>query len=65
LVETLKKYGLPTAMHFDIDATMQVMQKDKKKSNAGMQYVLLSKIGKGVYETIPMKTLQKLIKLYS
>lgn len=65
LVETLKKYGLPTAMHFDVDQAMQVMQKDKKKANAGMQYVLLNKIGKGVYETIPMKTLQKLIKLYS
>jgi len=65
LIETLKKYGLPTAMHFDIDAAMEVMQKDKKKANAGMQYVLLSKIGKGVYETIPIKTLQKLIKLYS
>jgi 3-dehydroquinate synthetase len=52
-------------MHFDIDAAMEVMQKDKKKANTGMQYVLLSKIGKGVYETIPMKTLQKLIKLYS
>jgi 3-dehydroquinate synthase len=65
LVETLKKYGLPTAMHFDIEAAMELMQKDKKKANAGMQYVLLSKIGKGVYETIPMKTLQKLIKLYS
>jgi len=57
--------GLPTAMHFDIDAAMELMQKDKKKANAGMQYVLLSKIGKGVYETIPMKTIQKLIKLYS
>ena len=65
LVETLKKYGLPTAMHFDVEEAMEVMQKDKKKANAGMQYVLLNKIGKGVYETIPMKTLQKLIKLYS
>jgi 3-dehydroquinate synthetase len=52
-------------MHFDVDAAMEVMQKDKKIANAGMQYVLLNKIGKGVYETIPMKTLQKLIKLYS
>lgn len=65
LVETLKKYGLPTAMHFDVDQAMAVMQKDKKKANAGMQYVLLNKIGKAVYETIPMKTLEKLIKLYS
>lgn len=65
LVDTLKKYGLPTAMHFDIDAAMEIMQKDKKNATAGMQYVLLNKIGKAVYETIPMKSLQKLIKLYS
>jgi 3-dehydroquinate synthase len=65
LVETLKKYGLPTAMHFNVEEAMAVMQKDKKKATAGMQYVLLNKIGKGVYDTIPMKTLQKLINLYS
>ena len=65
LVETLKQYGLPTAMHFDIDAAMEVMQKDKKNAKTGMQYVLLNKIGKAVYETVPLKTLHKLIKLYS
>ena len=65
LVETLKKYGLPTAMHFDIQEAMQVMQKDKKKATAGMQYVVLQKIGKAVCETIPMKSLEKLVKLYS
>lgn len=65
IVETLKKYGLPTAMHFDIQEVMDLMQKDKKKANAGMQYVVLQKIGKAVYETIPMKSLEKLIKLYS
>ena len=65
LVDTLKKYGLPTNMHFDIEQAMQMMQKDKKKASAGMQYVLLKKIGQAVYETIPMKSLEKLIKLYS
>jgi 3-dehydroquinate synthase len=65
LVETLKKYGLPTAMRFDIQETMQVMQKDKKKATAGMQYVVLQKIGKASCDTIPMKSLEKLIKLYS
>ncbi len=65
LVETLKKYGLPTAMHFDIQEAMQMMQKDKKKASAGMQYVVLQKIGKAVSEIIPMKSLEKLIKLYS
>ena len=61
LVETLQQYGLPTAMHFDIQEAMQVMQKDKKKASAGMQYVVLQKMGKAVCETIPMKSLEKLI----
>jgi 3-dehydroquinate synthase len=65
LVDTLKKYGLPTCMHFDIEQAMQVMQKDKKKASAGMQYILLKKMGQAVYENIPMKSLEKLINLYS
>lgn len=65
LVDTLKKYGLPTAMHFDIQEAMQIMQKDKKKATAGMQYVVLQKIGKASCENVPMKSLEKLIKLYS
>jgi 3-dehydroquinate synthase len=65
LLDTLKKYGLPTSMRFNVDHAMQVMQKDKKKAGAGMQYVLLKKIGQAVYETVPMKSLEKLIKLYS
>ena len=65
LVDTLKKYGLPTSMSFNIEQAMQIMQKDKKNASAGMQYVLLKKIGQAVYETVPMKSLEKLIKLYS
>jgi len=65
LLDTLKKYGLPTSMRFNVDHAMQIMQKDKKKAGAGMQYVLLKKIGQAVYETVPMKSLEKLIKLYS
>jgi len=65
LVDTLKKYGLPTSMHFNIEHAMQIMQKDKKKATSGMQYVLLKKMGQAVYETVPMKSLEKLIKLYS
>ena len=65
LIETLQKYGLPIAMRFNITQAMEVMQKDKKKAMKGMQYVLLNKIGNAVYETVPMKSLEKLIKLYS
>ena len=65
IIETLKKYGLPISMRFDITHAMAVMQKDKKKAAQGMQYVLLNKLGNAVYETVPMKSLEKLIKLYS
>jgi 3-dehydroquinate synthase len=65
IIETLKKYGLPTSMRFNIDHAIQVMQKDKKKAGAAMQYVLLKKVGQAVYETVSMKSLEKLIKLYS
>jgi len=65
LVDTLKKYGLPTSMHLDIDQTMQIMQKDKKKQGSSIQYVLLKKIGFAVYQSVPIKSLEKLIKLYS
>ena len=65
LIETLKKYGLPISMRFDITHAMALMQKDKKKASKGMQYVLLNKLGNAVYVTVPMKSLEKLIKLYS
>jgi 3-dehydroquinate synthase len=65
LVDTLKKYGLPTSMHFEINQALQIMQRDKKKTGASMQYVLLKKMGKAVYQNVPMKSLEKLIKLYS
>lgn len=65
LVDTLKKYGLPTSMHFEINQALQIMQRDKKKIGASMQYVLLKKMGKAVYQNVPMKSLEKLIKLYS
>lgn len=65
LLETLQKYGLPVSMHFDLNETMQIMQKDKKKAGAGIQYVMLKKLGQGVHDLIPMKSIEKLIKLYS
>ena len=65
LIETLKKYNLPVSMRFDIVHAMDIMQKDKKKAIKGMQYVMLNKMGKAVYETVPMQSLKKLIKIYS
>lgn len=65
LVDTLKKYGLPVSMRFDMKQTMEMMQKDKKKTTKAMQYVLLNQLGNAVIETIPMQSLEKLIKLYS
>lgn len=65
LVETLQKYGLPTSIRFNISSTMQLIQSDKKKIATGIQFVLLNKMGKAVCQLIPIKTLEKLIKLYA
>jgi 3-dehydroquinate synthase len=65
LIAVFKQYGLSTTLKFDIKKAMEVMHKDKKNAAKGMQYVLLQKIGKAVYETIALKDLETLIKLYS
>jgi 3-dehydroquinate synthase len=51
-------------MHFDINQAMQIMQKDKKKATAGMQYVLLQKIGKGVIQQLLFTDLETILQQY-
>jgi 3-dehydroquinate synthase len=65
IVAVLKKYGLPTYAGFDLNKAFAVLQKDKKKENRDIQYILLKKIGKGLIQRISLNDLhihlQKLI----
>jgi 3-dehydroquinate synthase len=57
LIALLKKYGLPTRATFDWKKVTKVLVMDKKNSAAGMQYIVLEKLGKGVVEPIPVQEL--------
>ncbi len=61
VVKLISKYGLPTYTEFDKAKAFDILQKDKKKVNTAMNYVLLDKIGKGIVKSIPLKELETLI----
>lgn len=62
LVEMFERYGLPTNAAFEKDKAFSILQKDKKNESAGMNYVLLEKIGKGVVQQIPNEELQMMLE---
>ena len=61
VVALLSKYGLPVYIEFDKAKAFDILQKDKKKVNSTMSYVLLEKIGRGVIKSIPIKELESII----
>ena len=61
VVALLSKYGLPVYIKFDKAKAFDILQKDKKKVNTAMSYVLLEKIGRGVIKSIPIKELESII----
>lgn len=62
IVDTLKKYGLPTKAEFDGKKVLNVLRMDKKKEKESMNFILLDKIGKGVIRAIPIVQLEKLVQ---
>lgn len=65
LVSLLSKYGLPTFAKFDTKKAFRVLMKDKKKDNVSINYILLSKTGKGVVQPLLLVQLQEILKQFS
>lgn len=61
LIELIKAYQLPTYAKFSMKKAIAVLEKDKKKEKAVMNYILLQKNGKGVVYPIPMSDLTNLL----
>lgn len=61
LEEVLHRYSLPAAAAFDLEKIFSILQKDKKKADADIHYVLLKRIGKGYVQPIPITRLKELI----
>ena len=62
VVSLLEKYGLPTYASFNKKKVIEVLKMDKKRESKTLNYVLLEKIGKGKVQSIPLKSLEKLIE---
>ncbi|MDB5246179.1 MAG: 3-dehydroquinate synthase [Segetibacter sp.] len=61
VINVLKQYGLPPQLDFDKDETFRILKSDKKKSNQGINYVLLNKVGKATVVPLPFEQIQSLI----
>ncbi len=64
LVSLLSKYGLPTFAKFDTKKAFKVLLKDKKKDNVSINYILLTKTGKGVIQPLLLVQLQDILKQF-
>jgi 3-dehydroquinate synthase len=58
IVSLLQKYDLPTALAFDFNKALQILQKDKKREASQINFVLLNKIGEGTFKKIELSSLQ-------
>lgn len=57
----IEKYELPTSFVFDKQKIWEVLKMDKKRAANTMNFILLTKIGEAVIQSIPMDTLETLI----
>lgn len=61
VIKVLGQYNLPTHAEFDKKKVFEVLKMDKKRERKEMNYILLEKIGKGVVQSIELKSLEKII----
>lgn len=64
VVNLLANYGLPTFVDFDAKKAFKVLQKDKKKDDVSIHYILLEKTGKAVVQPLLIIQLKEIFKQF-
>jgi 3-dehydroquinate synthase len=64
VVSLLANYGLPTFAGFDAKKAFRVLQKDKKKEDVSIHYILLEKTGKAVVQPLLFVQLKEIFKQF-
>lgn len=64
VVNLLANYGLPTFASFDAKKAFRVLQKDKKKVDVSIHYILLEKTGKAVVQPLLFVQLKEIFKQF-
>ncbi|HET8572801.1 MAG TPA: 3-dehydroquinate synthase family protein [Edaphocola sp.] len=65
VVALLEKYHLPVQADIDIPETTALLEADKKRNGAAIQYVLLSKIGKADIRSLTIPALTKYLETWT
>lgn len=64
IMELLTRYGLPTIAAFDTKKAFRILQKDKKKDDVSIHYILLEKTGKAVVQPLLFVQLKEIFKQF-
>lgn len=62
VVSLLKQYGLPPAFQFDKQATVAILQSDKKKDGDNINFIVLNKLGKAVIHRMSFVQLSAIVE---
>ena len=59
LTDLLERYSLPVKYHFSAPHIMEVLKMDKKRNNKNIDFILLSQIGEGYIQSLPLETIEQ------
>lgn len=65
LATLLQQYGLPTMLHIEIDKVVEILSMDKKRNHAGIDYIILEAIGKGIVHHATIEDIRKALKQFA
>ncbi len=64
IANLLDAYGLPTALDFDVAAVSALLRTDKKRSDDGIDYVVIGGFGKARTERIPFRVVEEALQTF-
>jgi 3-dehydroquinate synthase len=64
LKELLQRYKLPTNIGIEAGKVMEILKMDKKRNGNAIDYILLTKIGSPVIQSIPLMVIEKALSAY-
>ncbi len=64
LANTLAAYGLPTALDFNPDEVAALLRTDKKRTDDGIDYVVMEALGKVRVESLPFSVIEDALKMF-
>lgn len=65
LKQLFEKYNLPTSIDTDVHGLIQVLRMDKKRTDNGIDFILLKDIGSAYIETIDEQQIKNAIEIFT